>query len=131
MTSDAERKAMNEANRLFSNVFAKVLAQSLQFDQGPEGPEHGEHRRNRFRYFESPDHRMFCWTPWKDSNGDYWTWVFKPVGRGAKTKPRQWKRVGKRVRSRTRKTAKKRAHTRYMNWLKYLRNRYLPVDERE
>lgn len=122
-TTAAERKALSEINRTLNRL--------LLGDQGPDSPEHGSGRRKRlYRYYESPDHRMFCWTPWKDSNGDYWTWVMKPFGRGAKTKPRQWKRVGKRVRSRTRKTAKARAHTRYMNWLKYMRERHLPFNER-
>lgn len=111
--TEAERKALSEINRALNRL--------LLGDQGPEGPEHGSGRQKyAYRYFESPDHRMFCWTPWKDQNGDYWTWVMKPVGRGAKTKPRLWKRVGKRVRARKRKTAKKRAHTRYIRWLNYL-----------
>lgn len=122
--TEAERKALSEINR--------TLGRLLGFDQGPDSPEHGRGRRKyQYRYFESPDHRMFCWTPWKDQKGNYFTWVMKPVGKGSKSgKPRMWKQVGKRVRSRTRKTAKARAHKRYMNWLTYMRERHLPLDER-
>jgi hypothetical protein len=115
---EAERKAAREASRILNQFLRKQLA----FDEGPEGPEHGRgRRRHHYHYFESPDQRMFCWTPWKDQNGNYWTWVMKPVGRGSRSgKAKFWKRVGKRVRSRTRKTAKKRAHTRYIRWMNYL-----------
>lgn len=111
----AERKALSEINRRLNEYFGGRL--------GDPDYEHGQGRRNKtdYIYWESPDQRMFCYTPWKDANGDYWTWVWKPYGRGSHSgKATKWKRVGKRVRSRKRKTAKKRAHTRYMNWMKYL-----------
>jgi hypothetical protein len=113
--SEAERKALSKIN--------KFLNQHLQGLLGWEH-EHGEttgRGRSDYIYWEAPDQRMFCYTPWKDANGDYWTWVMKPFGRGARSgNARKWKRVGKRVRARTRKTARKRAQTRYRNWLKYL-----------
>jgi hypothetical protein len=110
--SGAERKALEAANRVLNNWMQSQLA---------DDSEHGGNR-HEFLYWESPDQRLFCYTPWKDENGDYWTWVMKPYGRGARSgNATKWKRVGKKVRSRKRKTARKRALTRYQNWMKYLR----------
>ena len=104
--SEAEQTAMDAANRILKKLALRT----------------SRRREGSVRYFETRDQRRFCWTPWKDSNGDYFTWVLKPYGRGAKSgDAKQWKRVGKVVRSRKRKTARKRARTRYENWLAYLR----------
>jgi hypothetical protein len=114
--TEPEREALRKMNRMLNRWMTGQL-DGLEY-------EHGEGRtRNRqsYHYWESPDQRMFSYTPWKDSNGDYWTWVWKPYGRGSKSgKATKWKEVGKRVRSRKRKTARKRAQTRYENWMKYL-----------
>lgn len=113
--SKAEREAVSKINRLLNQHMRGLLG----FED-----EHGSRsskNRHDYLYWEAPDQRMFCYTPWKDSNGDYWTWIMKPFGRGARSgKATKWKRVGKMVRARTRKTARKRAQTRYQNWLKYL-----------
>jgi len=102
--SEAEQMAMDAANRILGKLIRR------------------ERNRSSVHYFETRDQRRFCWTPWKDSNGNYFTWVLKPYGRGAKSgNAKQWKRVGKVVLSRTRKTARKRAETRFNNWLAYLR----------
>lgn len=112
--TEAERKAVTEINKRLNEWMREVLGDVYESGR----------RRNDSTYWESPDQRMFCYSPWKDENGDYFTWVMKPVGRGAQSgKARRWKRVGKVVRSRTRKTARKRAQTRYQNWLKYLEER--------
>ena len=109
--NEAERKALSEANRLFRRIFDRAF---------PSGAAATRRRRHSYHYWETPDQRMFCYTPWKDRNGNYWTWVMKPYGKGSLSgKATKWKRVGRRVRSRTRKLAMKRAHTRYNNWLKY------------
>lgn len=113
--SEAERKAISKMNSFLNQYMQGILG---------DEHEHGHSKRadpNRYIYWEAPDQRMFCYTPWKDENGYYYTWVLKPHGRGAKSGNAQhWKRVGKVVLSRTRKTARKRARTRYKNWLKYL-----------
>jgi hypothetical protein len=104
--TEAEQKALEAANA----ILRKMLGYTATGRQ-----------RSDYIYFESPDQRLFCYTPWKDHNGDYFTWVMKPVGRGARSgKARRWKRVGKVVTARTRKTARKRARRRYENWLEYL-----------
>lgn len=118
--SDVER----EANRMATKALNRWMAQFF-YDVSPEQEMPGDTKMNRnrrsYHYWESPDQRMFCYTPWKDRNGDYWTWVMKPYGKGSKSgKSRQWKQVGKRVRSRKRKTARKRAQTRYTKWMWYL-----------
>ena len=100
--SEAEQMAVDGINRIFGELF-------------------GVSSRSDFIYWEAPDQRRFCYTPWKDMNGAYFTWVMKPYGRGAKSgDAKHFKRVGKIVRSRKRKTARKRAQTRYKNWLAYL-----------
>jgi hypothetical protein len=120
-----EREAAQRANRALNRWMAQFFPKLA-----PEQKATDRHRRS-YLYWRSPDQRMFCYTPWKDANGDYWTWVMKPVGRGARSgKARRWRRVGKRVRSRSRKTASKRARKRYDDWLRYLHNRSLPLDER-
>lgn len=108
--TEAEQRATDAANR----ILRKMLGAG------------GTSRRHRhaYLYYEAPDQRLFCYTPWKDKNGDYFTWVMKPYGRGARSgKATRWKRVGKVVSARTRKTAKARAWKRYQNWLKYLEGR--------
>lgn len=116
--NDVERKAVDDFDRVMNKLLWGLLA-----DDTEHGSVHrGGHRNRRdYLYWETPDQRMFCYSPWKDANGDYFTWVMKPVGRGAKSGDAEhWKRVGKVVRSRTRKTAKKRARARYKSWLAYL-----------
>jgi hypothetical protein len=104
--SETERRATDAANRIMRRLLMAL----------PMGG-----RRNNYLYYETPDQRMFCYTPWKDSDGNYFTWVLKPFGRGSRSgKATKWKRVGKVVISRTRKTARKRARRRYENWLGYL-----------
>lgn len=106
--NEAERMALSKANQALNKWMQAFLGQD---NRG----------RNDYIYWETPDQRMFCYTPWKDRNGDYFTWVMKPHGRGARSgNAQKWKRVGKVVRSRTRKTARKRALTRYKNWVAYL-----------
>ena len=101
--SEAERAAMDAANKIMGDMMFQAR------------------RKSRYIYYEAPDQRRFCYTPWKDQTGDYWTWVLKPTGKGARSgRARVFNIVGKRVRSRTRKTARKRAWTRYQNWLTYL-----------
>lgn len=127
---------MNEVEREAGRKANQMLNRWLQASLSDLMPEQTGHRNTRNRraylYWEAPDQRMFCYSPWKDHEGNYFTWVMKPVGRGARSgKARRWRRLGKVVASRTRKTARKRAKTRYENWLKYMRNRSLPMDERE
>lgn len=105
--SEAEERALQAANRILAALMG--------------GGRDASRQRSDFIYFESPDQRRFCYTPWKDENGNYFTWVMKPYGRGARSgKAKRWKRVGKIVRARTRKTARARAEKRYRNWLDYL-----------
>lgn len=105
---------MNEAEQTATEAANRILGRLIR--------RRSRQRQSSVHYFEARDQRRFCWTPWKDSNGNYFTWVLKPYGRGAKSgNAKQWKTVGKIVRSRTRKTARKRAETRYNNWLAYLR----------
>ena len=111
----AARAAMNAANKVYSDFLANFLG-----DEHEHGTINKGQRRREYLYWETPDQRMFCYTPWKDEDGFYFTWVLKPYGRGSHSgKAEHWKRVGKVVRSRTRKTASKRARTRYKNWLSY------------
>lgn len=107
-----------DAGQMATKALNRWMAQFF-YDVSPEQTGRRNHRS--YIYWESPDLRMFCYTPWKDRLGNYFTWVMKPVGKGSLSgKPRQWKQVGKRVRSRKRKTARKRARTRFHNWMGYL-----------
>lgn len=112
--SEAEQTATDAANKIFGNMLNLTRRKDHR-------------RRSAYIFWEAPDQRMFCYMPWKDGNGDYWTWVMKPYGKGALSgNAKNWKKVGKSVRSRTRKTARKRAQTRYKNWLDYLGQKYEP-----
>lgn len=100
--TEAERRAVEAANRIFAGLLSEVF---------PSGPARTS--RNKFLYWETPDQRLYGYTPWKDSNGDYFTLVYKPVGKGSQSgKARRWKLI-ERVCARTRKTAKARAYKRY------------------
>lgn len=123
--SDAERKALSETNRALNRWMNEKLSRDLDDEMYAHG-----RKRHDYIYWEAPDQRMFCYTPWKDENGDYWTWVMKPFGKGARSgKATRWKQVGKKVRSRKRKTARKRAYTRYQNWLAYLRQDWMKKEK--
>lgn len=114
--SQIERRAMEAANR----VWNKALA-NMAWADAPEGTEHiarlpnGRRiflkgsQRHSYRYFESSDGWQFCYTCWKDENGDYWSWVYKPVGKGARSgDPERFKMI-KLLSARKRKIALARA----------------------
>lgn len=45
--------------------------------------------RNAYHYYRCETH-MFAYTSLPDTNGDYWSWTYKPKGKGSRTKPRAW-----------------------------------------
>lgn len=94
--NEAERKALSAANRIFGHM----------------SPAR-RRRRNQYLFWETPDQRRYAYTPWSDRNGNYFTMVYKPVGKGSQSgKAKKWKLM-ETVRARTRKLAMKRAFKRY------------------
>lgn len=104
----AERRATDAANRIFADILGDFF---------PAPPRRGRQRR-KYHYYQTPDQWRFCYTPWKDVNGDYFTFIYKPYGKGSQSgKAIRW-RMKDKVRARTRKTAKARAYKRYQRRLK-------------
>lgn len=118
----AEKRALTETNSFLNAVYQKVLS-DMHYAGVPDGKsvtlmpngrrlilDEGKHQ---YRYFESKDQWMFCYTPWKDEDGNYWSWIYRPVGKGSRTgDPRRW-RMTKPLKSRKRKTASARAERMY------------------
>jgi hypothetical protein len=75
----------------------------IEFDLKPN--------QNQYIYWEN-EGWMFCYTPWKATNGKYYCWTYRPVGEGSRTgNPSRWKMEGL-VACSTRKLAKKKAYNR-------------------
>lgn len=114
--TEAERKARDAANRVFTDFFNNLVA-----DYFPAPPREGR-RKNKYIYWQTPDQWMFCYTPWKDRDGWYYAFTYKPVGKGSRNgNAREWRMVkGSKVRLRKRKLAMKRALNRYYKRKKML-----------
>jgi hypothetical protein len=80
----------------------------------------------RYRYYQRGNGPMFCWTTEKNpGDGKYASFVYRPIGRGARTgKAARWELVEsnsskwKLVEHSKRKTAKARALRLYQAWMK-------------
>lgn len=113
--SDVERRAMEAANRVYKDLLAKYFTPVPNVVISPAGTRiHLKGKASHsYRYYESDDGWRFAYTPWKDENGDYFYWTYKPVGRGARSgDPTKWKAINI-VSTRKRKTAKEWAYRRY------------------
>jgi len=118
----AEQAAMDAANRIFSDALAEFFPMPPDRGHTVQTPSGSRLRlkpgQREYRYYRSFDEWMFCYTPWKDENGDYWTWTYKPVGKGSQSgKARKWVAINP-ARARKRKTASKRAYQRYTTRMK-------------
>lgn len=116
--NEAERKAVRRMNRTLSRWMAGMI-DSGRIPGGktvinPGGGVMDLRRGQRSHLYWQDDRGwMYAYTPWKDRDGNYWTWTYKPVGKGARSgKPRRWKAI-QIVSARSRKTAMKRAERRY------------------
>lgn len=98
---------MSEASRQANEALARIIESSPLRDLfmqagGFRGPK-GElvqfklrRTQNTYNYLEGPRGEMFCWTPWKATNGWYYAWTYKPYGKGSRSgKPRNFKAVQK------------------------------------
>ena len=110
----------DEGNELLQKIVGQVFGNLC--DAVPDGKRWvslpGGHTaelsdsQRSYRYYRH-EGRMFCYTPWKDTEGWYWAWDYKPIGKGARTgNPSRWKGINP-VKFRTRKKAMKRAEDRY------------------
>lgn len=123
----AEQKAMDAANRIFSNALAEFFPMPPARSHTVQTPSGSRLRlkpgQREYLYYRSNDDWTFCYTPWKDENGDYWTWTYKPVGKGSQSgNALKWVAINP-VRSRKRKTACKRAHQRYTARMKKIKEK--------
>lgn len=70
--------------------------------------------QNVYRYFIAKKSGvMFCWTVHPDTNGNYWTFEYRPVGKGSGSGKAVRYRAVNLTRARRRKLAKARAIDRY------------------
>ncbi len=81
----------------------------IEFDPNPG--------RNQYLYYEvnkgSKKGTWHCYTPWKDTKGRYWTFTYKPVGKGSRTGKATKFRLVDLVSFKKRKLAHKRALDRF------------------
>jgi hypothetical protein len=94
---------MNEVNALLAE-----LTEDLFSMRNPKTGRRIEiEGGRRYRYYRAGGW-MHCYTTHPDTEGNYWTWSYKPIGPGARTKPKRWKAV-RLVSARRRKVAEHRA----------------------
>lgn len=112
----AERKDLDAINRVFAKFF-----NGIRVSDSPDGPQ--SERRNKYLYWETADQWMFCYTPWKDDDGWYYAFTYKPFGKGSRSgDPSQWRLIDK-VRFRKRRSAEARTVKRYIKRTKMLRDK--------
>ncbi len=109
----------DEGNELLQEIVNRVFGDIGFSDPRTRTPGGGflelKPGQCEYRHWEENDW-MFCYTPWKDTEGWYWAWTYKPYGKGSRSgNPTRWKAVGF-VKFRSRKKAKKRAEDRYITF---------------
>lgn len=107
----AEEAALEAINRAFGNFeLSKSTAEPGYYHA--RNPGGGlmklKDSQHSYLYYEGPRGELYAYTPWKDLDGNYWTWTYKPTGKGSRSgDPSSWS-ASKIVKARSRKTAKKR-----------------------
>jgi len=64
---------------LFQQEFSArdSAGESIRFELDP-----GQHT---YLFYAGPNGEQYCYTPHPDTEGRYWAWTYKPVGRGARS----------------------------------------------
>ena len=103
---------MNFGELIASNPALRDLFQSEFSSRDKAGKpirfelDSGQHS---YLFYTGPDGEQYCYTPHPDTEGRYWAWTYKPVGKGARTgKARRFKMI-ERVQFSHRNKAKARA----------------------
>jgi hypothetical protein len=102
--TEAEQKALDAANRVYGKFLNDYIGYLGQTRSGRvrwlnwRTPGNTDVRlmgnQQPFHFWETEDGWQFGYTPWKDVNGDYWYWTWKPVGKGSQSsKATQWKAI--------------------------------------
>jgi len=66
-----------------------------------------------YRYFQGRGEEMYAWSPHADTEGNYWSWVYTPVGKGSRSgKTKRWT-IKQLVGFRHPRKARARAYARY------------------
>ena len=69
--------------------------------------------QNLYRYWTGPNGAKYCWTPHADTKGWYWSFVYKPQGKGSRSGNACKFKLTNPVKFRKRKVAKQRAADRF------------------
>ncbi len=109
--TDAEKEALSKANEMLNRHFADLLSLSdtrtqsgLVHDDGEDAEFALKSSQNLYRNW-THGRTWYCYTPWKDTRG--WYWTFNYVKHGGQME------LVKAVKLRKRETAKQRAYNRY------------------
>lgn len=126
--SDVEKKALSEMNRILNEHMNNVLMPRARtygqgdvytvlggFNDPDNEPVVFQLKTNRhpYNFYEGPDNSRYCFTPWKDIKGWYWTFNFRAV-RNKATGALVNFVLEKPIRFRKRKLAKARAEKRVL-----------------
>lgn len=114
---------MTEVSREANEALARIIENSPLRElftpsfTGPKG-ERVEFSLRKNQHVQSwitgPKGELYCWTPWKATNGWYYAWTYKPYGKGSRSgNPTRYKAVDK-SRYRKRKLATRAAYRRYI-----------------
>ena len=69
--------------------------------------------QNVYRYLQGMRGEMYAWTPHADTEGNYWSWVYAPAGKGSRSgQTRRWT-IKRLVGFRHQRKAKARAYARW------------------
>ncbi len=119
-----EQNELDEVGQDANEVLARIISKSPALRdfltpkfRGPKGEVvEFELRGNQSteNWVEGPRGELYCWTPWKATNGWYYAWTYKPYGKGSRSgNPTRWRAVDK-SRYRKRKLATRAAYRRYI-----------------
>lgn len=111
-----EQKALEAANRIIADMGLglPLSTPGMRAVRNPGGGvTHLRDGQSPFLYYKGPRGELYVYTPWKDQDGNYWTWTYQPKGKGSRSgDPERW--VASHItQARSRKTAHKRARHRY------------------
>jgi hypothetical protein len=120
--TEADKAKLSKMNAQINKMFEDILPRfpsytrfgGLAYDDGAPVTWSLKDNQNLYRHWtDQKTKARYCYTPWKDTRGYYWSFVYAPRGPGSRSGNPERLIVTKGVKHRKRKAAKKRAYNLY------------------